>query len=171
MNRTILCCVTLALLVSACQREDRVSVAPPPAASTNTASGPSPATTTSSTAVSEQPSAQSSATTETAGVGATSAAAGGMATSPSADVGATSAGAADATAAASSAADLMKAKGCLNCHDRDTKKVGPAFKDIAAKKPKKDALVAKLKEGKGHMKIAASDAELNTMVEAVLAMK
>ncbi|MGZ8203219.1 MAG: c-type cytochrome [Burkholderiales bacterium] len=76
-----------------------------------------------------------------------------------------------ATAGEGSAAELWKAKGCLNCHDKDTKKVGPAFKDIAAKKPNKAAVVEKLKSGKGHMKVTASDAELSTMVDAVLATK
>ena len=59
----------------------------------------------------------------------------------------------------------------MNCHELDKKKVGPAFKDIAAKKPDEAALIAKLKEGKGHMKIAASDAELKTLVEYVLSQK
>ena len=75
------------------------------------------------------------------------------------------------TAYAQSGADLAKAKGCMNCHDMEAKKVGPSFKEIAAKKGSKDALVAKLKEGKGHMKVAASDAELNTLVQYVLAAK
>jgi cytochrome c len=72
---------------------------------------------------------------------------------------------------AQSGADLVKSKGCVGCHDLEAKKVGPSFKDIAAKKGNKDALVAKLKEGKGHMKVAASDAELATMVQYVLAAK
>lgn len=73
---------------------------------------------------------------------------------------------------AQSGADVLKAKGCLNCHEADKKKVGPAFKDIAAKQKGKQAeLVAKLKEGKGHPKVAASDAELNAAVQAVLATK
>lgn len=73
---------------------------------------------------------------------------------------------------AQSGADVLKSKGCLNCHEADKKKVGPSFKDIAAKSKGKQAeLVAKLKEGKGHPKIAASDAELNAAVQAVLATK
>lgn len=72
---------------------------------------------------------------------------------------------------AASGTELWKSKGCLNCHDKDTKKVGPAFKDVAAKKPSKAALEAKLKEGKGHMKVNASDAELSAMIDAVLAAK
>jgi cytochrome c len=73
---------------------------------------------------------------------------------------------------AQSGAEVLKAKGCLNCHEADKKKVGPAFKDIAAKRQGKQAeLVAKIKEGKGHPKIAASDAELNAAVKQVLATK
>lgn len=76
---------------------------------------------------------------------------------------------------AQSGADVLKAKGCLNCHDMDKKKVGPAYKDVAAKyKGKQGAeaeLVAKIKEGKGHPKVAASDAELKAAVGHVLATK
>ena len=71
------------------------------------------------------------------------------------------------------AEDLMKANGCMNCHAVDTKKVGPAFKDIAAKfKGKADAestLVAQLKSGKGHPAVKASDGDIATMVKFVLA--
>jgi cytochrome c len=73
------------------------------------------------------------------------------------------------------AQDVLKAKGCLNCHEMDKKKVGPAYKDVAAKyKGNKDAetmLVAKLKEGKGHMKISATDDELKAAIKQVLATK
>jgi len=72
---------------------------------------------------------------------------------------------------AQSGADVVKSKGCLNCHAVDTKKVGPSFKDIAAKKPDTAAAVAKLKDGKGHPKVAASDAELNAAVGYVLSTK
>jgi len=72
---------------------------------------------------------------------------------------------------AQSGADVVKSKGCLNCHAVDTKKVGPSFKDIAAKKPDEAATVAKLKEGKGHPKIAASDAELKAAIAYVLSTK
>ena len=76
---------------------------------------------------------------------------------------------------AQSGADVVKAKGCLNCHDVDKKKVGPSFKDIAAKhKGNKGAaasLSAKLKDGKGHPKAAASDAEINAAVQHILATK
>ena len=76
---------------------------------------------------------------------------------------------------AQSGADVVKAKGCMTCHEVDKKKVGPSFKDIAAKyKGNKGAtadLVAKLKEGKGHAKAAATDAEIKAAVQHVLATK
>ena len=76
---------------------------------------------------------------------------------------------------AQSGADVLKSKGCLGCHDMNTKKVGPAYKDVAAKyKGDKGAaatLVEKLKDGKGHPKIAASEAELQAAVRHVLATK
>ena len=72
------------------------------------------------------------------------------------------------------AQDALKAK-CLGCHDMEKKKVGPAFKDAAAKnKGNKDAagaIVAKMKDGKGHPKVAGSDAELKAAVDAALAAK
>ena len=56
-------------------------------------------------------------------------------------------------AAAQAPADLLKSKNCMSCHDVDKKKVGPSFKDTAAKyKDDKGAeakIVAELKEGKG----------------------
>ena len=76
---------------------------------------------------------------------------------------------------AQSGADVVKAKGCLNCHEVDKKKVGPAFKEVAAKyKNDKSAvgnLAGKLREGKGHPKIAASDAELKATMQYVLSQK
>jgi len=76
---------------------------------------------------------------------------------------------------AQSGAEVVKAKGCLNCHEVDKKKVGPAFKDIAAKhkddKGAQASLAAKLKDGKGHPKTAASDAEINAAVGYVLSTK
>jgi cytochrome c len=80
-----------------------------------------------------------------------------------------------AGANASAAEDLAKAKGCLKCHAVGEKKVGPAYQDIAAKyKGKSDAeatLVAKLRDGKGHMKVTASEAEIKTLVQWVLSAK
>ena len=72
---------------------------------------------------------------------------------------------------AQSGPEVMKAKGCNNCHEADKKKVGPSYKDIAAKGGDAKAIVSKLKEGKGHPKVAASDAELNAAVTHVLSMK
>jgi len=77
---------------------------------------------------------------------------------------------------AQSGADLAKSKNCMGCHDIDKKKVGPAFKDVAAKyKDNKDAaakIVGELKEGKGHpVKVSASDAELKTLADYVLSQK
>jgi len=72
-------------------------------------------------------------------------------------------------------ADVLKDKGCLNCHAMDKKKVGPAYKDVAAKY-RGDAgaeaqLVEKLKSGKGHMKVKASDEELHAAIKEVLSTK
>ncbi len=78
-------------------------------------------------------------------------------------------------AGAQSADELLKSKGCLTCHAADAKKVGPSFKDIAAKHkadPKAaDTIVANIKAAKGHPKVTATDAELMTMVKHVLATK
>lgn len=76
---------------------------------------------------------------------------------------------------AQSGADVVKAKGCLTCHAVDQKKVGPAYNELAAKY-KGDAkagamLAAKLKEGKAHPKVAASDAEIKAAVDYVLSQK
>ena len=72
-------------------------------------------------------------------------------------------------------ADVVKSKGCLNCHEADKKKVGPAFKDVAAKykgdKSAEGKLAGMLKDGKGHPKIGASDAELKAAVGHVLSTK
>ena len=76
---------------------------------------------------------------------------------------------------AQSGADVVKAKGCLNCHEVDKKKVGPAFTEVAAKyKDDKGAagkLIEKLKEGKGHPKSTASDDELKAAVAHMLSAK
>jgi len=70
--------------------------------------------------------------------------------------------------------DLAKSSGCLTCHAVDTKKMGPAFKDIAAKyKGKADAeatLVANLKAGKGHPAVKVPDADLTKLVKWVLSL-
>jgi len=72
------------------------------------------------------------------------------------------------TANAQSGADLFKQKGCGNCHAAAEKKVGPSLKDLAAKYKSDEGAVAnasaKLKDGKGHPKITASDAEIKALV-------
>lgn len=74
--------------------------------------------------------------------------------------------------AASAQADLAQ-KNCGSCHAVDTKKVGPAFKDVA-KKYKGNAsaeadLIAKVKSGKGHPAVKVSDADLASIMKWVLA--
>ena len=88
---------------------------------------------------------------------------------------AVAAGIASGAVLAQSGPDVLKSKGCLGCHDMEKKKVGPAFKDVAAKykgdKAKAPELVAKLQSGKGHPKVTASEAELKAAVETVLSTK
>jgi cytochrome c len=71
--------------------------------------------------------------------------------------------------------DVLKAQGCLGCHDIEKKKVGPSFKDVGAKykndKSKAGDIVSKMKDGKGHPKISKSDADLKAAVEAALSVK
>jgi cytochrome c len=78
-------------------------------------------------------------------------------------------------AGAVQAQDALKAGGCLGCHDMDKKKIGPSYKDIAAKyKGNKDAesmLLGKMKDGKGHPKVAKSDAEIKAALAEALAAK
>ena len=77
---------------------------------------------------------------------------------------------------AQSGPDVLKSKGCLGCHDMEKKKVGPAYKDVAAKY-KGDAgasakIVGELKSGKGHpVKVNASDEDLKTLADYVLTAK
>lgn len=82
-------------------------------------------------------------------------------------------GLAAANAAQASEA-LAKSSGCLTCHDTATKKVGPAFKETAAKyKGKADAeatLVAKLADTKKHPPNKASDDDRKALVKWILAM-
>lgn len=77
-------------------------------------------------------------------------------------------------AKAQSGADVIKAK-CAACHEADKKKVGPAFKEVAAKykgdKAAVGTVVGKMKEGKGHPKLDASDAELKAAVQQALSTK
>ena len=83
-------------------------------------------------------------------------------------IGMTAAGAASAQEA------LAKSSGCLTCHDIATKKMGPAFKDVAAKnKGKADAeakLVAKVSGAKDHPKVTASEGDVKSVVKWVLSL-
>jgi cytochrome c len=69
---------------------------------------------------------------------------------------------------------LAKGAGCLNCHSPDVKKVGPSFKDTAAKykgKPEAEAmLVAKLADAKQHPATKAKPDDLKSLVKWILAM-
>ena len=69
-------------------------------------------------------------------------------------------------------ADVAKAQGCLRCHDIDKKKVGPAFKDVAAKYQGKkvDEAVAGMKAKSVHTSFAekAGDKALAEVLEWVL---
>jgi cytochrome c len=78
-----------------------------------------------------------------------------------------------AAGTASAQEALAKSSGCLNCHAVDTKKMGPSFKDVAAKyKGKADAeakLVAEISAAKGHPAVKASPDDIKTLVKWVLA--
>jgi len=67
---------------------------------------------------------------------------------------------------------LAKSSGCLNCHAVDSKKIGPAFKDVATKyKGKSDAeatLSAKISAGKEHPAVKASGDDVKALVKWVL---
>jgi cytochrome c len=69
---------------------------------------------------------------------------------------------------------LAKSSGCLTCHAVDAKKMGPSFKDTAAKyKGKADAeatLTAKLNAAKDHPKVKAEGGDVTKLVKWILAM-
>ncbi|HUL92978.1 MAG TPA: c-type cytochrome [Burkholderiales bacterium] len=76
---------------------------------------------------------------------------------------------------ANASEELAKKDGCTAaCHAIDQKKVGPAFKDVAARNKGKAgaeaSIVAKLKGGKQHPPVKASDDDLKKIVKWVLAM-
>jgi cytochrome c len=65
--------------------------------------------------------------------------------------------------------DLAKSAGCTTCHAMDTKKMGPAFKEIA-KKYKGNAgaeakLVEALSKGQGHPAVKASPDDIKKLVK------
>ena len=75
---------------------------------------------------------------------------------------------------ANASEELAKKAGCTVCHAAAEKKVGPAFKDIAARNKGKTgaeaALVGKIKGGKAHPGVKASDDDLKKIVKWALAM-
>jgi len=77
-----------------------------------------------------------------------------------------------AAGTASAQEALAKSSGCLNCHAVDTKKMGPSFKDIAAKyKGKTEAeatLVAAVSQGKGHPAVKASPDDVKSLIKWIL---
>ena len=77
-------------------------------------------------------------------------------------------------AAANAQQELAQKSGCLTCHAADTKKMGPSFKDIAAKyKGKADAeatLTDKLASAKGHPAVKASGDDVKSLVKWILSM-
>ncbi len=83
-------------------------------------------------------------------------------------------GAAYAQVDAKKAEAAAKQGGCAACHLSDKKKVGPSYKDIAAKyKGKTDAqsaLVATLKAAKDHPEAKMSDDDLKLVVGWILSM-
>lgn len=80
-----------------------------------------------------------------------------------------------ASGAALAQGDVLRSRGCLTCHEMERQKVGPSFRDIAARhkgdKSRAGQIVARMKEGKGHPKVAGSDAELRAAVEAALSAR
>jgi cytochrome c len=66
----------------------------------------------------------------------------------------------------------LKEHGCLGCHAMDTKKVGPAYKDVAAKFKGKsvDELMADMKGKPVHKGVLAktTDSSLKVMLEYIL---
>ena len=63
--------------------------------------------------------------------------------------------------------ELAKSSGCLGCHAVDTKKVGPAYKDVAKKfkgKPRADVIAA-MKAAPVHGSVKVSDKNLSEIAE------
>ena len=78
-----------------------------------------------------------------------------------------------AAGSASASEALAKSSGCLTCHAVDTKKMGPAFKEVAAKYKGNAAaegkLVQELSTAKGHPEVKAKGDDIKTLVKWVLA--
>jgi cytochrome c len=75
-------------------------------------------------------------------------------------------------AQAQDGAALAQKNGCMTCHAVDTKKMGPSFKDAAAKfKGKSDAdVAAAVKASKAHGSSKASDADLQALGKWILSL-
>ena len=75
-------------------------------------------------------------------------------------------------AQAQDGAALAQKSGCMACHAVDTKKMGPSFKDVAAKfKGKTDAdVVAAVKASKPHASSKASDDDLKALGKWILSL-
>jgi cytochrome c len=75
-------------------------------------------------------------------------------------------------AQAQDGAALAQKSGCMTCHAIDKKKMGPAFKDVAAKfKGKSDAdVVAAVKASKAHASSKASDDDLKALGKWILSL-
>ena len=75
-----------------------------------------------------------------------------------------------ASAAYGTDGDILKTKGCVNCHAPDAKKAGPSLKDLTAKhkdnKAAVDDIAAKMKAGKGHPKVSGPDADIKAAIAA-----
>jgi cytochrome c len=70
-----------------------------------------------------------------------------------------------AAGTASAQEALAQKSGCMTCHAVDTKKMGPSFKDAAAKlKGKSEAdVLAAIKGSKAHGNVKASDDDLKAL--------
>lgn len=76
---------------------------------------------------------------------------------------------------AQTGADLEKAKGCAACHATATKKIGPAYAEIAARyrgdAAAGERLLAMLKDGRRHPRASATDAELRAVLTYILSSR
>jgi cytochrome c len=78
-------------------------------------------------------------------------------------------------ASAQSGEALLQSKGCMMCHNMSGQKVGPGFKETAAKyagqADAKQALFDRIKAAKPHPKVTISDDDLNASISTVLETK
>jgi cytochrome c len=75
---------------------------------------------------------------------------------------------------AHASAEKATEAGCMKCHDVEKKKMGAAFKDIAAKnKGNKDyaeAATKKIASGSGHPKSSASESDIKAVMDWVMSL-